>query len=207
MLATHLHFDHAGGFTVRDAGGRAAAAVSARAVRRPPRRVGGRDASERAEPRQLSARTTSCRWPRPACCSSSTTTRRSCPACGCGGPAGTRCIIRWCVIESGGKTAAFVADLMPTTAHLPDAVDHGLRPVSDGHAGGEEGVRARRRSRRTCWCSSSTIPPSRRAIIREEHGQTPDRSGAEPDIHEPEVDTTASASASSAAAACTTWPS
>ena len=25
------------------------------------------------------------------------------------------------VIESGGKTAAFVADLMPTTAHVPDA--------------------------------------------------------------------------------------
>jgi glyoxylase-like metal-dependent hydrolase (beta-lactamase superfamily II) len=25
------------------------------------------------------------------------------------------------LIESGGKTAAFVADLIPTTAHLPDA--------------------------------------------------------------------------------------
>ena len=50
------------------------------------------------------------------------------------------------MIESGGKTAAFVADLIPTTAHLPDAVDHGLRPVSDGHAGGEEGVRAGSRS-------------------------------------------------------------
>ena len=25
------------------------------------------------------------------------------------------------LIESGGKTAAFVADLMPTTAHVPDA--------------------------------------------------------------------------------------
>ena len=25
------------------------------------------------------------------------------------------------VIESGGKTAAFVADLIPTTAHAPDA--------------------------------------------------------------------------------------
>ena len=47
--------------------------------------------------------------PRPACSSSSTTTRRSCRACGCGGPAATRCTIRWSSIESGGQTAAFVA--------------------------------------------------------------------------------------------------
>ena len=47
------------------------------------------------------------------------------------------------MIESGGKTAVFVADLIPTTAHVDDAVDHGLRPVSDGHAG----VQAARSSR------------------------------------------------------------
>ena len=40
-------------------------------------------------------------------------------ACGCGGPAATRCTIRSCCIESGGTTAVFAADLMPTTAHLP----------------------------------------------------------------------------------------
>ena len=54
VLATHLHFDHAGGFTVRDASGRRAPAVSPRPVRRPARRVGGCDASARAESRQLS---------------------------------------------------------------------------------------------------------------------------------------------------------
>ena len=29
------------------------------------------------------------------------------------------CTTRWCIIESGGQTAVFAADLMPTTAHLP----------------------------------------------------------------------------------------
>ena len=38
------------------------------------------------------------------------------------------------MIESDGKTAVFIADLMPTAAHLPLAVDHGLRPLPDGHA-------------------------------------------------------------------------
>ena len=55
VLATHLHFDHAGGFTVRDASGRAPPPLSARAVHRQARRVGGCDASERADPRQLPA--------------------------------------------------------------------------------------------------------------------------------------------------------
>ena len=55
VLASHLHFDHAGGFTVRDASGRAAPALSARAVRRPARRVGGCDPPERANARQLPA--------------------------------------------------------------------------------------------------------------------------------------------------------
>ncbi len=66
---------------VRDAVRPRPPALSARAVHRPARRVGGRDAPARAEPRQLSGSTTTCRSPRPACCSSSTTTRRSCRAC------------------------------------------------------------------------------------------------------------------------------
>ena len=53
VLATHLHFDHAGGFTDRDAGGRIRPTFPARAVRRPARRVGGRDAHPRAESREL----------------------------------------------------------------------------------------------------------------------------------------------------------
>ena len=44
VLASHLHFDHAGGFTSPRREWPAPAAFSARAVHRPPRRVGGRDA-------------------------------------------------------------------------------------------------------------------------------------------------------------------
>ena len=41
-------------------------------------------------------------------------------------------------LESGGRTGVFVADMIPTTAHLQDPVDHGLRPVPDGDAGVQE---------------------------------------------------------------------
>ena len=37
-------------------------------------------------------------------------------------------------LSSGGQTAIFLADLVPTTAHLPLAVDHGLRSLSADHA-------------------------------------------------------------------------
>ena len=50
----HLHFDHAGGFTVPRRGRPDPADVSPRAVRRPARRVGGRDAPARAQSRELS---------------------------------------------------------------------------------------------------------------------------------------------------------
>ena len=63
-------------------------------------------------------------------------------------------------IESGGKTAVFVADLIPTTAHVPDAVDHGLRPLSDGHAAFKKRVRSRGDRARDTSSSSSTIRPS-----------------------------------------------
>ena len=51
--------------------------------------------------------------------------------------------IRSSTLESGGRTAVFAADLIPTTAHVDDAVDHGLRPVSDGHARVQARVRPR----------------------------------------------------------------
>ena len=81
VLATHLHFDHAGGFTVS----RRRRHGSARRFPRAQyivRRGEWEDATHtaRAQPRQLSGRTTSCRSPRPASCSWSTTTRRSCRA-------------------------------------------------------------------------------------------------------------------------------
>ena len=51
-FASHLHFDHAGGFTAR-AGGTAVPRFPKRALLDPARRVGRRHASARAEPRQL----------------------------------------------------------------------------------------------------------------------------------------------------------
>ena len=64
------------------------------------------------------------------------------------------------LIESGGKTAAFVADLIPTTAHLPDAwiMGYDLYPmdtlaakqpfVAGGDRAGDAGI-LRARSRRS----------------------------------------------------------
>ena len=95
VLATHLHFDHAGGFTARDADGPRAAALS-RARSTSCGAASGRTRRTRTnETARAISPTTSCRSPRPACCSWWTTTRRSCPACECGGRAATRCTIRW----------------------------------------------------------------------------------------------------------------
>ncbi len=66
VLASHLHFDHAGGFTAAGAGWPAGAAVPARALRGARGGMGGRDAPARAQPGQLPRRRTSCRWPTPA---------------------------------------------------------------------------------------------------------------------------------------------
>ncbi len=55
VLASHFHFDHAGGFTTRDSSGTVCTAVSARALRGADGRVGRRHASARAESRKLPA--------------------------------------------------------------------------------------------------------------------------------------------------------
>ena len=94
VLASHLHFDHVGGFTARDGDG-ATAGLPERPLRRAHGRVGGRDASPRTQPGELSARRTSCHSRTPVCSISWTTTPRSCRASGCGGPAGTPCTTRW----------------------------------------------------------------------------------------------------------------
>ena len=60
VLATHLHFDHAGGFTVRDASGRLRPRFP-RPVCRAPRRMGGRDApGTRGTAGAISPTTSSC---------------------------------------------------------------------------------------------------------------------------------------------------
>ena len=120
-----------------------APAVSAGALRRPPRRVGRCDPSARAERAATMSRTTSCRWSQAGVLEMvdddqtimpGVTVRRT------GGHTGHHQMV-W--IESNGQHAAFSADLMPTTAHLSLRLDRGGRSVPDGDARGEADVRGR----------------------------------------------------------------
>jgi methylmalonyl-CoA epimerase len=119
VLATHLHFDHAGGFTVRDANGRA----------RPrfPRAQYIVRRGEWNDATQPNARTRA-----------SYLLDNYVPLADAGvlqlvdddhtimpgvkvrRTGGHTPHHQMVVMESGGKTAAFVADLIPTTVHLPD---------------------------------------------------------------------------------------
>ena len=120
VLASHLHFDHAGGFTVRDAGGR---------VRpRFPRaqyiaRRGEWDDATHPHARSRAVYRADDFVPLAeagvlqlvdddATIMPGVRVRRS------GGHTMHHQIV---LIESGGKTAAFAGDLVPTTAHVPDA--------------------------------------------------------------------------------------
>jgi methylmalonyl-CoA epimerase len=119
VLASHLHFDHAGGFTVRDAGGRL----------RPrfPRAQYIVRRGEWEDATNPNARTRA-----------SYLLDNYAPLADAGvlqlvdddlmimpgvrvrRTGGHTPHHQMIIIESGGKTAAFVADLIPTTAHLPD---------------------------------------------------------------------------------------
>ena len=55
VVASHLHFDHVGGFTAVDKSGAIGAAISQGQVHRSSRRMGGCDASPRAQSRELPA--------------------------------------------------------------------------------------------------------------------------------------------------------
>ena len=66
-------------------------------------------------------RTTSCRWPTPACWSSSSDDQTIMPGVRVRRTGGHTAHHQIALIESGGRQAAYVGDLMPTTAHLPAA--------------------------------------------------------------------------------------
>ena len=130
VVASHLHLDHAGGFTIRDAGGRL----------RPrfPRAQYVVRRGEWEDATHLHARNRA-----------SYLVDNYVPLADAGvlqmvdddqtimpgvkvrRTGGHTMHHQMVVIESGGKAAAFVADLMPTTAHLPDAWIMGfdLHPV------------------------------------------------------------------------------
>ena len=119
VLASHLHFDHVGGFTARTADGRLVPALPARALRRPPQEW--EDATHPHERNRASYLAENfvplaeagvldlvddgaeimpgVRY------------RRS------GGHTAHHQVV---MIESGGGTAVFAADMYPTSVHVPD---------------------------------------------------------------------------------------
>jgi methylmalonyl-CoA epimerase len=120
VLASHLHFDHAGGFTYRDAGGKLRPTFprAQYIVRR-----GEWEDATHTHPRNRASYLADNFLPLAdagvlqlvdddATIMPGVKVRRT----------GGHCMHHQLVlIESKGKTAAFVADLIPTTAHLPDA--------------------------------------------------------------------------------------
>ena len=120
VLASHLHFDHAGGFTYRDAGGRIRPTFPR--AQYIVRRGEWEDATHTHERNRagyladnyvpLAEAGVLQLVDEDATIMPGVKVRRT----------GGHCLHHQIVlIESKGKTAAFVADLIPTTAHLPDA--------------------------------------------------------------------------------------
>jgi methylmalonyl-CoA epimerase len=117
VLASHLHFDHAGGFTVRDAGGR---------VRpRFPRaqyivRRGEWDDATHPHARNRASYLADNYRPlaEAGVLQLVDDDRMIMPGVRVRRTGGHTMHHQMVLIESGGKTAAFVADLMPTSAHL-----------------------------------------------------------------------------------------
>ena len=130
VLASHLHFDHAGGFTVRDAAGRARPRFPR--AQYIVRRGEGEDATHPSVRTRASYLLDNYVPLAEAgvlqlvdddlMIMPGVRVRRT------GGHTQHHQMI---LIESGGKTAAFVADLIPTTAHVPDVwvMGYDLYPV------------------------------------------------------------------------------
>ena len=177
VLATHLHFDHAGGFTVRDATGRVRPRFpSARYVVRRGEWDDATHPHERNRASYLAENFV------PLADAGVLAAGRRRPddhagRAGASAPAGTRCIIRWSGSSRAGKRAVVSsADLMPTTAHLPDAwiMGYDLYPM-DTLASKKAFARGGDRARGPL-CSSSTIrrwPPATCARSTASSGRMP----------------------------------
>jgi methylmalonyl-CoA epimerase len=119
VLASHLHFDHAGGFTARDAaGGLRPRFPRAQYV---VRRGEWDDATHPHERNRASYRPDNYLPLADAGVLQLVDDDRTImPGVTVRQTGGHTMHHQMVVIESGGKTAAFVADMMPTTAHAPD---------------------------------------------------------------------------------------
>ncbi len=120
VLATHLHFDHAGGFTTRDSSGR----VHPRFPRAQyiVRRGEWDDATHSHERNRASYLVDNyVPLAEAGVLQLVDDDQTIMPGVKVRRTGGHTMHHQMVLIESGGKTAAFVADLMPTTAHVPEA--------------------------------------------------------------------------------------
>jgi methylmalonyl-CoA epimerase len=120
VLASHLHFDHAGGFTVRDANGR----IRPRFPRAQyiVRRGEWEDATHpHARNRASYLRDNFVPLADAGVLQLVDDDQMIMPGVKVRRTGGHTMHHQVAMIESGGKTAAFVADLMPFTSHVPDA--------------------------------------------------------------------------------------
>jgi glyoxylase-like metal-dependent hydrolase (beta-lactamase superfamily II) len=129
VLATHLHFDHFGGATVRDAGGLRPRFPRARYAIRAAEWEDATHPHERNRASYLQDDFVPLKdagvieWH-----TGDEVIRPGVRVVRTGGHTGQHEIV---FVESGGRTAVFVADLIPTTAHLQDAwvMGYDLFPV------------------------------------------------------------------------------
>jgi glyoxylase-like metal-dependent hydrolase (beta-lactamase superfamily II) len=119
VLATHLHFDHAGGFTTRDAGGRMRPKFPR--AQYVVRRGEWHDAQHPNERNRASYLAEDFMPLADAGVLQLVDDDQTImPGVKVRRTGGHTMHHQMAVIESGGKTAVFMADLVPTTAHLPD---------------------------------------------------------------------------------------
>jgi glyoxylase-like metal-dependent hydrolase (beta-lactamase superfamily II) len=118
VLATHLHFDHAGGFTTRDTNGRIRPKFPrAQYVVRRGEWDDARNANERTRASYLADNFMP--LAEAGVLQLVDEDQTIMPGVKVKRTGGHTMHHQMVVIESAGKTAAFVADLVPTTAHLP----------------------------------------------------------------------------------------
>jgi methylmalonyl-CoA epimerase len=130
VLATHLHFDHAGGFTERDASGRVRPAFPrAQYVVRRGEWEDARNANERTRASYLVDNFMP--LADAGVLQLVDDDQTIMPGVRVRRTGGHTMHHQMAIIESGGATAAFVADLVPTTAHLaePWILGYDLYPI------------------------------------------------------------------------------